>query len=72
MYDVSIDDETGWITLNPKGGLKHNSTIIFMHGYTMTSGMLLTGWGSPSFTFGAFKGFASGELTPHDARIILP
>ena len=42
-YDVEVDDHNHWITLNPKGGKKHTSTIIFMHGWSMEAKDFLEG-----------------------------
>ena len=42
-YEVVLDSENNYITLNPKPGVQHNSTLIFMHGYTGSSNSMFVG-----------------------------
>ena len=66
-FDVVHDNATNYITLNPKAGEAHEYTLIFMHGYTMTSDMMFNGWPGS-----AMKGFAHGNLVPKNTKVILP
>ena len=66
-YDVVHDNTTGMITLNPKTGIQHEYTVIFMHGYTMTADMMFAGWPTS-----AMQGFGHGKLVPNNTRVILP
>ena len=43
MYDVMHNQDTNYITLTPKSGVKHDSTLIFMHGYTGSSDSMFVG-----------------------------
>ena len=67
-YDVSHNKENNYIILNPKAGVKHDSTLIFMHGYSGSSDSMFVG----SHFLTALQGFAHGKIAPETTRIILP
>ena len=43
QYDVVHDSSNNYITLNPKDGVKHDSTLIFLHGYSGSSDSMYVG-----------------------------
>ena len=67
FFDVSVDPSNNWIYLNPKGGAKHEHTLIFIHGYRMYSQDMFAG-----FQWSAIRGFGKSDLAPSTTRIILP
>ena len=66
-YEVVHDNATNMITLNPKAGTPHEYTVIFMHGYTMSSDMMFEGWPTS-----AMQGFGHGKIVPNNTRVIMP
>ena len=56
-WNVTCFDDTGYITMDPKG--EHDTTIIFLHG-------------SNSFATYPFKFINDGKLAPLTARVVLP